>query len=189
MTLTRTNLRVKFCDYNFSFLRCFSPCVWPCALQTSLPPSMWWAVCLISISTWHIASFHLELPLFVLWMLSLGSQRWSTRHDVAMGQTVQSWVGVIWSPAGRTMMWRPLLLCHVGWHPFVLVYRSCSPGIPCALNSMANVKACQCQELTGSWVIRNPATLFAWRQPAYNDNVLSINNVVSDASMTLAWGL
>ena len=59
--------------------------------------------------------------LFVLWMPSLRSQRWSTSHDVAMGQTVQSWAGVIWSPAGRTMMWRPLLLCHVGWHPFVLV--------------------------------------------------------------------
>lgn len=41
MTLTRTNLRVIFCDYNFSFLRCFSPCVWPCALQNLLPPNMW----------------------------------------------------------------------------------------------------------------------------------------------------
>ena len=160
MTLTRSNLRVKFCDYNFSFLRCFSPCVWPCALQTSLPPSMWWAVCLTPICTWYIASFHFTMT----WP-------WVKLYKVEQGLFGALLVGW-WCEDPCYATWGDIRLCLQVQILFFHVLNELSMDAKCKSLPMSRFD----RELSYS----EPRNAFCWRQAAINDDGLSIDNVLSD---------
>ena len=139
-------------------------------MQSSLPPSMW-----LVVSLWHQSvrdilqaftenSVCMSVCQFLPSDRSVGPQQGMTWPWVSL-YNVEGLFGALlvgqWFEDPCYATWGDIRLC---------LYTSCSPM--CS-QWMPNVKACQCQELTGSWVTRNPATLFVSRQAAYNDNVLS----------------